>query len=214
MIAAIAAWSDGLSRATHVQIAPWVTALRRFASWFWAALRGAPIGGHSAAAVGASSRHSRRCACRIQQYSSWLCAQALFLRYFFIAAIPRRPDASDAVEYATRHLETSPEGSAPRRHDANARALRDDGARRRPHPSARAAPRGCPNSARAIKNTTRHKTHKTTLEHRRHVLERIDGTRRARTHDPTKLLVVDVAVPFQVSVLHERLHELVGGPRP
>ena len=125
-----------------------------------------------------------------------------FFALFFIAAIPRRPNASDAVEYAISHLETTPKRPLPG-------ATPPQMTRARSETTATTPLRpGLPPLG------TGYKTHKTTLEHRRHVLERIDRPRNARTHDPAKFLIINMAVPLQVSFTHQRLHELVGGPRP
>ena len=59
-----------------------------------------------------------------------------FFALFFIAAIPRRPNASDAVEYAISHLETTPKTPAPRRH-ATANEPARGRRRRQPHPGLR-----------------------------------------------------------------------------
>ena len=45
-------------------------------------------------------------------------ARLFFALFFLLLAIPRRPNASDAVEYAISHLETTPKTPPPRRHDA------------------------------------------------------------------------------------------------
>ena len=77
-----------------------------------------------------------------------LCSHS-FCAIFFIAAIPRRPNASDAVEYAISHTETTPKTPPPRRH-ATANEPARGRRRRQPHPSAP----GCPHSARAIRHKT------------------------------------------------------------
>ena len=106
-----------------------------FALSFFLKFSVASIRRHCAAAVGASSRHSGRCACRIRR--NWQRGSAVpgFFALFFIAAIPRRPNASDAVEYAISHLETTPKHRLPG--VTPSQMTRARGRRRRqPHPSA------------------------------------------------------------------------------
>ena len=207
VIAAIAPRSDGLSRATHVQIASWVTALRWLCVMvFWRVSWRCPV---AATALRLSEQVQGILDAVRAVYggtgNARLCLPG-FLRYFFIAAIPRRPATSDAIHYATSRAHPPrnyPKTTGPRRHDAanDARARSETTATTPLRP-------GLPPLG------TGYKTHKTTLEHRRHVLERIDRPRSAAPHHSRKLLIIDVAVPLQIPVLHERLHELVGGPRP
>ena len=106
---AIAAWSEGLSRATHVQIAPWVTALLRLC---------AIILSRVSRCV---SWRPQRCGCRSKFKAFWTrcvpCAAELcdgsaapgFLRYFFLLPLFRGVRTP-----RTRSTTPRPESKSPR----------------------------------------------------------------------------------------------------
>ena len=119
---AIAAWSDGLSRSTHVQIASWVTALRRLCVMASCRVsRAVPV---AATALRLSEQvQGILDAVRAVYGGTVVCSAApgFFALFFFIAAISRRRDASDAIHYATSRTQATsnhPQTPPPRRRDA------------------------------------------------------------------------------------------------